>query len=212
MRLIIFGPQGAGKGTQAERIAEKYQIPSISTGEIFRWAMKGKTALGNRVSAYVDAGKLVPDELTIGVVSERIGADDCADGFLLDGFPRNVDQAKALDVLLRDVEVTLDAALVIDVPEEESIRRLTGRRVCENCGHNYHVDSPPEKNWTCDICGGNVVARSDDTEDGIRERLRNYNESTTPLRQYYEERGLLKEVSGIGSPDEVFSRIVEALG
>jgi adenylate kinase len=212
MRLIIFGPQGAGKGTQAERIAEKYQIPAISTGEIFRWAIRGKTSLGNLVLQYVDSGRLVPDELTIGVVTERLTADDCADGFLLDGFPRNVDQAHALDGLMDAIDSNLDGALIIEVPEEESIRRLMGRRVCESCGHNYHVDTPPEKNWTCDVCGGNVVARNDDNEGAIRERLRNYHESTVPLRKYYSERGLLREVDGMGTPDEVFSRIVEALG
>ena len=212
MRLIIFGPQGAGKGTQSERIAEKYQIPAISTGEIFRWAIRGKTALGNQVLQYVDSGRLVPDELTIGVVTERLTAEDCAEGFLLDGFPRNVGQAQALDRLMDDIDCSLDAALIIEVPEEESIRRLMGRRVCENCGHNYHVDSPPEKNWTCDVCGGNVVARNDDNEEAIRERLRNYHESTVPLRKYYSDKGLLREIDGMGTTDEVFSRIVEALG
>src|SRR3712207_305880 len=142
MRLIIFGPQGAGKGTQSARIAEKYGIPAISTGEIFRWAIKGRTALGNQVLEYVDAGKLVPDELTIQVVTERLSADDAADGWLLDGFPRNVQQAKALDGLLGDTESPLDAAIVIDVPEEVSLRRILGRRVCSECGRNYHVDAP----------------------------------------------------------------------
>ena len=156
MRLIIFGPQGAGKGTQSARIAEKYGIPAISTGEIFRWAIKGRTALGNKVLEYVDAGKLVPDELTIQVVKERLGADDCADGFLLDGFPRNVQQAEALDRLMEEIECSLDAALVIEVPEEVSLRRLLGRRVCVECGRNYHLDAPPEKDWTCEVCGGDV--------------------------------------------------------
>lgn len=212
MRLIIFGPQGAGKGTQAARIAEKFGIPAISTGEIFRWAIKGRTSLGGKVLAYVDSGRLVPDELTIAVVSERLGADDCAEGFLLDGFPRNVAQAEALDRLLADCGHALDAAVDMEVPEEESLRRLMGRRVCEECGRNYHVDSPPENDWTCDVCGGNVVARSDDKEEAITERLKTYHEQTEPLRQYYDERGLLREVDGTGSPDEVFARIIEALG
>jgi adenylate kinase len=212
MRLVIFGPQGAGKGTQSARIAEKYGIPAISTGEIFRWAIKGKTALGNQVLEYVDGGKLVPDELTIQVISERLGADDAADGFLLDGFPRNVHQAEALDALLADDEVELDGALVIEVPEEVSLRRLLGRRVCTSCGRNYHVDAPPEKNWTCDVCGGEVVERTDDhEEETIRTRLAAYHDQTEPLKEYYAKKGKLREVVGLGTPDEVFDRIIAAL-
>ncbi len=213
MRIVIFGPQGAGKGTQSARIAEKFGIPAISTGEIFRWAIKGRTALGNEVLQYVSAGKLVPDELTIRVVTERLAADDCTDGFLLDGFPRNIAQAEALDRLLGDMECGLDAALVLEVPEEVSLRRLTGRRVCENCGRNYHVDTPPENDWTCDNCSGNVIARDDDVDEAaLKERLRTYHEQTEPLHEYYEKNGLLRQVDGTGTPDEVFSRIVEALG
>ena len=213
MRLVIFGPQGAGKGTQGARIAEKYGITAISTGEIFRWAIKGKTALGNKVLEYVDAGKLVPDDLTIEVVRERLAAQDCLEGFLLDGFPRNVFQAEALDELLDASDGgPLDAALVIEVPEEVSLRRILGRRACTTCGRNYHLDSPPENNWTCDDCGGEVVERSDDHDEAtIRARLALYHEQTEPLRTYYEERDLLREIDGIGSPDEVFSRIVAAL-
>jgi adenylate kinase len=211
MRLIIFGPQGAGKGTQSARIAEKYGIPAISTGEIFRWAIKGRTALGNEVLQYVDAGKLVPDELTIQVVTERLAADDAADGWLLDGFPRNVHQAEALEALLEDIESPLDAALVIDVPEEVSLRRILGRRACSNCGRNYHLDAPPEKNWTCDVCGGEVEERTDDhEEETVRARLALYHEQTEPLKAYYVQRGLLREIDGMGTPDEVFTRIVEA--
>lgn len=213
MRLVIFGPQGAGKGTQAARISEKFGIPAISTGEIFRWAIKGKTALGNEVLQYVNAGRLVPDELTIRVVSERLAADDCADGFLLDGFPRNTVQAEALDALLNDTECGLDAALVLHVPEEVALRRLTGRRVCPDCGRNYHVDAPPENNWTCDDCGGKVVARDDDVDEAaLKERLRTYHDQTEPLHDYYAKRGLLREIDGTLPPEEVFTRIVEALG
>jgi adenylate kinase len=213
MRLVIFGPQGAGKGTQAARIAEKWGIPAISTGEIFRWAIKGRTALGNEVLEYVNAGRLVPDELTIRVVSERIASDDCADGFLLDGFPRNIAQAEALDALLKDVECKLDAALVIEVPEELALRRLTGRRVCEDCGRNYHLDSPPENDWTCDACGGSVIARDDDVDEAaLKERLATYHDQTEPLYDYYEKYGRLRKIDGTGSPDEVFSRITEAIG
>ena len=212
MRLVIFGPQGAGKGTQAARIAEKYGIPSISTGEIFRWAIKGKTALGLKVLEYVDAGSLVPDELTIEVVTDRLTANDCADGFLLDGFPRNVGQARALDALLADGGTSLDAAVVLEVPEETSLRRILGRRVCSNCGRNYHLDAPPEKNWTCDACGGEVVERTDDHEaETVKNRLRLYHQQTEPLKNYYDDKGLLREIDGLGSPDEVFSRIVSSI-
>ena len=209
MRLIIFGPQGAGKGTQAELISKKYGVPAISTGEIFRWAIKGKTALGLKVQQYLDEGRLVPDQLTIGVVRERLEAEDARDGFLLDGFPRNLEQARAI---LADAGASLDAALVLDVPEEVSLRRITGRRACSNCGHNYHVDAPPSEDWTCDVCNGEVVERNDDHDEAtIRKRLELYHEQTEPLKQLYEERGLLLEVDGVGTPDEVFSRIVEAL-
>lgn len=212
MRLIIFGPQGAGKGTQAELISKKYGVPAISTGEIFRWAIKGKTALGLKVQQYLDEGRLVPDQLTIGVVRERLEAGDAREGFLLDGFPRNLEQARALDAILADAGASLDAALVLDVPEEVSLRRIMGRRACSNCGRNYHVDAPPSEDWTCDVCGGEVVERNDDHEEAtIRKRLELYHEQTEPLKQLYEERGLLLEVDGIGTPDEVFSRIVEAL-
>jgi len=212
MRLVIFGPQGAGKGTQGARLAEKYGVPFISTGEIFRWAIKGRTALGLKVLEYVDAGSLVPDDLTIEVVTERLSADDCRDGFLLDGFPRNVEQAKALDELLADSDSSLDAALVIEVPEEVSLRRLLGRRVCSNCGRNYHIDAPPENNWSCDNCGGEVIERSDDHEaETVTNRLRLYHQQTEPLKTYYEERNLLREIDGVGAPDEVFSRIVSSI-
>lgn len=206
-----MGPQGAGKGTQAERIAEKYGISAIATGEIFRWALKGHTALGNQVEQYVEAGKLVPDELTIEVVAERLKADDCRDGFLLDGFPRSLVQARALDAILAGQKCGLDAVIVLEVPEEVSLHRLLGRRVCVECGKNYHVDSPPENDWTCDRCGGEVVPRNDDQADAIKERLRLYHETTEPLKEYYEAKGLLRTIDGDGSPDEVFTRIAEAI-
>lgn len=212
MRLIIFGPQGAGKGTQAELISKKYGIPAISTGEIFRWAIKGKTALGLKVQQYLDEGRLVPDQLTIGVVRERLEAGDAREGFLIDGFPRNLEQARALDAMLADAGASLDAAVVLNVPEEVSLRRIVGRRACSNCGRNYHVDAPPSEDWSCDVCGGDVVERNDDHDEAtIRKRLELYHEQTEPLKQFYGERGLLVEIDGVGSPDEVFSRIVESL-
>ena len=212
MRLIIFGPQGAGKGTQSVRIAEKYGIPSIATGDIFRWAIRGQTALGLEVKQFVDAGRLVPNRLTIQVVKERLQAEDCGDGFLLDGFPRNLAQAQALDEILAAQDKALDAALVIEVPEDVSVRRITGRRACSTCGRNYQVDAPPRQDWTCDVCGGEVTKRADDEdEETVRERLRLYHEQTEPLKAYYAERGLLREIDGEGSPDDVFERIVTSI-
>jgi adenylate kinase len=212
MRLVIFGPQGAGKGTQGQRIAEKYGIPDISTGEIFRWAIKGKTALGTKVLEAVDGGSLVPDELTIQVVRERLSADDAVDGFLLDGFPRNLKQAAALEETLADQDTKLDAALVLEVPEDVSLRRLLGRRVCTGCGRNYHVDNPPKENWTCDVCGGEVISRIDDNDEAIiRSRLATYHDQTEPLKKHYLDKGILVEVDGTGAADEVFDRITAAL-
>ena len=212
MRLVIFGPQGAGKGTQSSCISEKYDIPTISTGDIFRWAILGGTALGLKAKEYVSAGKLVPDELTIEVVQERLQAEDAEHGFLLDGFPRNIKQADALGDWLEARGTRLDAALAIEVPEEVSLRRIMGRRVCANCGANYHVDSPPSKDWTCDKCGAPVEARSDDEDEAtIRERLALYHDQTEPLKEHYKKAGLLREINGLGSVDEVFDRIVAAL-
>ncbi len=212
MRLVIFGPQGAGKGTQSRRIAEKYDIPVVSTGDTFRWAIANDTEVGRQAKQYVSAGRLVPDSVTIGVVRERLEAEDCSGGFLLDGFPRNRAQAEALDEILAAKGCELDAAIALEVSQETSLRRLTGRRVCSGCGRNYHVDAPPHEDWTCDSCGGSVVARSDDQdEEAIRERLKVYREQTAPLRDYYASKGTLREVDGEGSPDSVFDRIAAAL-
>ena len=212
MRLVIFGPQGAGKGTQSGRISEKYGIPSIATGDMFRWAIAEQTDVGRRAHEYVGSGRLVPDDVTIDVVCERLGSTDVAGGFLLDGFPRNISQAEALDGIGAELQWSLNAALALEVPEAESLKRIMGRRVCSQCGRNYHVDAPPRRDWTCDVCGGRVEPRPDDQDEGaIRERLHNYREQTEPLKSYYEERGKLRAVSGEGSPDEVFDRIVEVL-
>jgi adenylate kinase len=212
VRLVVFGPQGAGKGTQSARISEKFGVPDIATGDIFRWAISGGTALGLKVQEYVDEGRLVPDELTIAVVRERLAAEDCRNGFLIDGFPRNAAQAEALDSILAEQGTKLDGALVIEVPEEVSLRRILGRRVCQSCGRNYHIDTPPEVDWKCDVCGGPVTERVDDHEERkIRRRLSLYHESTEPLKSYYAERGLLREVNGLGTPSEVYDRVMGVL-
>ncbi len=211
MRLVIFGPQGAGKGTQSEKISEKYGIPAISTGEIFRAAQAGRTALGLKVLEYLNAGQLVPDDVTIEVMKQRLEATDARDGFLLDGFPRSIVQAEALDAMLDAEGCGLDAALVLEVPEEVSLHRLMGRRACQDCGRNYHVDSPPMNDWTCDRCGGQVVTRSDDNEDTIRKRLSLYHSQTEPLKKYYENKGILRTIDGLGTPEDVFARLATAL-
>ena len=212
MRLVMLGPQGAGKGTQSARLSEKYDIASIATGDMFRWAIAQGTEVGRKAQEYVSAGKLVPDDVTIEVVRERIEAEDCKQGFLLDGFPRNLAQAEALDDILAASGHRIDAAIVIEVPEEVSLHRIMGRRVCGQCGRNYHLDAPPQSDWTCDRCGGEVAARADDqNEDVIRERLRVYYDRTEPLKQHYRKLGVLREIDGVGSPDEVFNRIVADL-
>ena len=207
----MLGPQGAGKGTQAARLAEKFGIQAIATGEIFRWAISSHNELGEKVQIAVESGQLVPDDLTIEIVRERLRADDVQEGFLLDGFPRSIPQAEALDEILAAQGVGLDAAVVIEVPEEVSLRRILGRRVCSSCGRNYHVDAPPKEDWTCDVCGGEVVPRSDDNEAALRKRLDLYHEQTEPVKAYYKDRGLLREVDGLGTQQEVFDRIVEKL-
>jgi adenylate kinase len=207
----MLGPQGAGKGTQAARLAEKFGTPAIATGEIFRWAISSHNELGEKVRTAVESGQLVPDDVTIEIVRERLRADDVQDGFLLDGFPRSIPQAEALDEILAAQGVSLDAAVVIEVPEEISLRRILGRRVCTSCGRNYHVDAPPKEDWTCDACGGEVVPRSDDNEAALRKRLDLYHEQTEPVKAYYQDRGLLREVDGEGTQQEVFDRIVEKL-
>lgn len=211
MRLVVLGPQGAGKGTQSALIAEKFGIFNISTGEIFRWSIAGGTALGRKVQKYVDEGSLAPDDLTIEVVHERLAAPDAMDGWLLDGFPRNLEQAEALDEMLSEWDQKLDAALHIDIPEDIIRHRILGRRVCSICGRNYHIDAPPQDNWTCDACGGEVVARVDDNEESIHRRLELYYEMTEPLTAYYETQGLLRAIDGDGTPGEVFGRILAVL-
>ena len=210
VRLLVLGKQGAGKGTQAVRIAEHYGVPHISTGDMFRAAVAAGTPFGLKANEYMKRGELVPDDVVIGVVAERLAKDDAVNsGFVLDGFPRTRVQAEELQRLLGPGG--LDAAVDIDVPTETVIERISGRRVCLTCGTPYHVNAPPKVGWTCDKDGGEVVQREDDTPEAVKKRLELYEQATRPLLDYYEGLGLLVTVDGVGDPDEVFGRVVEGL-
>lgn len=212
MRILIMGPPGAGKGTQAVKIASFCEIPHISTGDIFRAAIREGTELGRKLKGYLDEGKLVPDEVTVEVIRERLQKPDCAKGFLLDGFPRTVPQAKALDDMLKEMNASLDVVLNIEVASQVLLERLTGRRVCRNCGATFHVVyQPPRREGVCDRCGGELYQRSDDTERVVSERLEVYARQTAPLLEYYQERGLLRKVNGELSIDEVWLEIEKIL-
>jgi adenylate kinase len=207
MRLLIFGKQGAGKGTQAARLAAHYGIPHISTGDMFRAAVRAGTAFGRKAKEYMDAGDLVPDEVVLGMVQERLGEPDAETGFLLDGFPRTKAQAEGLaDVVGAD---GLDAVVELVVPTDVVVDRISRRRVCQQCGTTYHEATPPKAGWdTCDSCGGGpVVQRDDDREEAVRRRLDLYEQETAPLAGWYADQGLLVPVDGVGHPDEVFERI-----
>lgn len=213
LRLMVMGPPGAGKGTQAEGIVEKLGIPHISTGDMFRKAIKEGTDLGKEAKRYMDDGKLVPDEVTVGIVRERLGEKDCSQGFLLDGFPRTVAQAEALENILSDLGIALDAVINIAVARENLLERLTGRRVCKGCGSTYHVMfNPPQKEEVCDQCGGELYQRSDDTEATVANRLDVYEAQTAPLIDYYERKGILKNVDGSREIGQVLVEIGTVLG
>ncbi len=213
MKIIMLGAPGAGKGTQAKQIADKYGIPHISTGDIFRANIKNNTELGQKAKQYMDQGMLVPDELTCDLVMDRIGEKDCENGFVLDGFPRTIPQAEALDGALGKIGQKMDYAIDVDVPDENIVGRMGGRRACLNCGATYHVVSIPTKVvGICDRCGNPVVLRDDDKPETVQKRLTVYHEQTQPLIDYYNRQGILKTVDGTQPMEAVFAAIVEILG
>lgn len=213
MQLIMMGAPGAGKGTQAAKLAKKYGIPQISTGDMFRSAVKEGTELGKKAQEYMSAGKLVPDEVTIGIVRERLAKDDCKAGFILDGFPRTVEQADALKKILLDLGKGLSAVINIDVPLSDLIERGIGRRICKNCGATYHIrfNAPAVEN-VCDSCGGELYQRADDTAETMTKRLRVYESSTRPLIEYYKAAGVYVEIDGRQSIDAVTEALEKAIG
>jgi adenylate kinase len=212
VRLVLVGPPGAGKGTQAQFIASHFAVPKISTGDIFRANVSEGTDLGLEARKYMDAGDLVPDEVTIGMVKDRLSHEDAGEGFLLDGFPRTVHQAEVLDGMLADYAAALDVVLELVVDDEEVVRRLSGRRTCRQCGHVWHLDfDPPASDGVCDRCGGELFQRDDDSEDTIRHRLEVYADQTSPLIGYYGDRGLLRGVDATGPVEDVTERAINAL-
>lgn len=213
MKLLIMGRPGAGKGTQAANIKEYYNIPHISTGDMFRAAIKNETKLGLTAKGYMDKGQLVPDEVTIGIVQERLLEDDCKKGFLLDGFPRTIAQAEALETFLKANGIVLDAVLDVNVPAEILVRRMVGRRVCKGCGATFHVEfNAPKQEGICDVCGTPLIQRADDTYETANSRLEVYDNNTAPLLDFYNTRGLLKTVNGDQALDKVFEDIKNVLG
>lgn len=213
MRIVLLGPPGSGKGTQAKFIVDKFGIPHISTGDIFRKNIKEETPLGIKAKSYIDKGQLVPDELTIEIVEDRLKQDDCKDGFMLDGFPRTVGQAEALTKVLENAGESLDHVINIDVASEALIDRLTGRRVCLTCGASFHmVFNPPKKEGICDYCNAELVHRADDNIETVSSRLQVYSDQTKPLIEYYESKGLLRSINGEQDIDKVFADIYSALG
>lgn len=213
MKIIMLGAPGAGKGTQAKKIAEKYQIPHISTGDIFRANIKGGTELGMKAKTFMDQGMLVPDEITIGMLMDRIAQEDCVNGYVLDGFPRTIPQAESLTKALAERGEKVDYAINVDVPDENIINRMSGRRACLGCGATYHIKyNPPVKEGVCDTCGQNLVLRDDDKPETVKKRLDVYHQQTQPLIDYYKHAEVLAEVDGTQPMDAVFQGIVEILG
>ena len=212
-RVVLLGPPGAGKGTQAKLLQEKFSACQISTGDILRKAVAERTPLGTAAAQYIDRGALVPDDVIVGLVAERLKEKDCEKGFILDGFPRTIPQAESLDTMLRDMRLSLNRALSVQVPRSVIIERLAGRRSCKNCGALAHmVFSPPKREGVCDRCGGELYQRQDDREETVAHRLKVYEQQTAPLVDYYRGRNLLREIDGVGAVDEIRARVMEALG
>jgi adenylate kinase len=213
MNLILLGPPGAGKGTQAQKIVERYLIPQISTGDILRKAVREGTSIGRKAKTFMDLGQLVPDEVVVGIIEERLREPDCYSGFILDGFPRTIAQAEALQPLLVKLGKSIDHVINIEVDPEELVRRLTGRRTCKNCGAMFHVHfHPPKQKGICDRCEGTLYQREDDKEETIRMRLKEYEKQTAPLIQYYQVKKSLRSIEGIGDETQIFEHIVHHLG
>ncbi len=213
MKIIMLGAPGAGKGTQAKKIAEKYQIPHISTGDIFRANIKDGTELGKKAKTYMDQGLLVPDELVCDLVVDRVKQDDCRNGYILDGFPRTIPQAESLDAALGQMGESLDFAINVDVPDEHIVNRMSGRRACVGCGATYHtVYAPTKKEGVCDVCGAELILRDDDKPETVQKRLSVYHDQTQPLIDYYRGKGILKDVDGTKDMDVVFQAITDILG
>ena len=213
MKIIMLGAPGAGKGTQAKRIAEKYSIPHISTGDIFRANIKNGTELGKKAKTYMDQGLVVPDELVVDLVVDRVNQDDCANGYVLDGFPRTIPQAEALDAALASMGQSMDYAINVEVPDENIVARMSGRRACVDCGATYHiVHAPTKQENVCDNCNGELILRDDDKSETVQKRLNVYHDQTQPLIDYYQNKNILVEVDGTVHMEDVFAAIVEILG
>lgn len=213
MKIVMLGAPGAGKGTQAKKIAAKYNIPHISTGDIFRANIKNGTELGKKAKTYMDQGLLVPDELVVDLVVDRVNQEDCSSGYVLDGFPRTIPQAEALDKALADLGQKVDYAIDVEVPDENIVKRMGGRRACVGCGATYHlVYAAPKSEGVCDVCGKELILRDDDKPETVQKRLNVYHEQTKPLIDYYSKSGVLKEVDGTVEIDDVFQAITEILG
>ena len=213
MKIVMLGAPGAGKGTQAKMIAAKYQIPHISTGDIFRANIKNGTELGKKAKSYMDQGLLVPDELTVDLVIDRLAQDDCKNGYILDGFPRTIPQAEALDAALAKLGEKMDYAIDVDVPDENIVSRMSGRRACTGCGATYHiVYNPSKKGECCEVCGEKLILRDDDKPETVQKRLNVYHEQTQPLIDYYTKQSILRTVDGTQDMNDVFAEIAKILG
>ena len=208
MNLILMGAPGAGKGTQSEKISAKWNIPAVSTGDMLRAAVKEGTEMGVKAKSFMDAGQLVPDEVVIGIIKDYLSSDKCKNGFILDGFPRSIPQAEALDAM----GVKIDAVVTFEVPDEVIVDRMSKRRMCPDCGASYHLDFKPSKdNKTCDKCGAELYTRKDDAPETVLARLQNYHTQTEPLEEFYEKKGILKRINGVGAVDEISKMTLEAL-